>query len=227
MSFNKCWDRAQKAAGFKNQTALANFLKIRTASVTEAKNRDSFPSDWAVKIAQYYGLSTDWILTGEGPMRREGGVAEEAADYKKTAEIRNEYIYVPKYDVRASAGHGSVIHSELVVDHLAFKRDWVKSRLGADPRALALITAVGDSMEPTIQENDLLLVNTRVDQVKDGCIYCINIQGDLVVKRVQRMLDGVLVIKSDNPGYQAITVSGDQAASLEIVGRVVWYGRHI
>lgn len=160
-------------------------------------------------------------------MRREGGVAEEAADYKKTAEIRNEYIYVPKYDVRASAGHGSVIHSELVVDHLAFKRDWVKSRLGADPRALALITAVGDSMEPTIQENDLLLVNTRVDQVKDGCIYCINIQGDLVVKRVQRMLDGVLVIKSDNPGYQAITVSGDQAASLEIVGRVVWYGRHI
>jgi len=159
-------------------------------------------------------------------MRRHAGVAEHNSVYKKS-EYRENYIYVPKYDVQASAGHGTVIHSELIVDHLAFKLEWVKSRLGADPRALALITAVGDSMEPTIQENDLLLVNTKVDQVKDGCIYCINIQGDLMVKRIQRMLDGVLVIKSDNAAYQQFTVSGDQAAALEIVGRVVWYGRQI
>jgi len=69
MSFDECWERVRKGAGLKTQASLAEILGIRSASVTDAKNRDSFPADWGVRIAQRFGLSTDWILTGKAPMR--------------------------------------------------------------------------------------------------------------------------------------------------------------
>lgn len=226
MSFIECWNRVRQGAGFKNQTALASFLEIRTASVTDAKNRGSFPSDWAVKIAGSYGLSTDWILTGEGSMTRESGVAEASPAYNAT-KIREEYVYVPQYDVQASAGHGAIAENEMVVDHLAFKRDWVKNKLGADPKALVLITTVGDSMEPTIHEHDLLLLNTAQNEVREDGIYCIKNEFTLQIKRIQRLMGGELAVKSDNTAYQPFSVKPDQMGLLEVIGRVVWYGRQI
>lgn len=115
----------------------------------------------------------------------------------------------------------------MVVDHLAFKSEWVKTKLGADPETLVLITAVGDSMEPTIQENDLLLLNTAVNEVGADGIYCIKNEFTLQIKRIQRMTGPELVVKSDNPAYQPFKTSADQMGLLEVVGCVVWYGRQI
>ncbi len=227
MAFQACFDRVRIGTDIKSQKSLADFLGIQDSSVTGAKQRDSFPADWAVKIAGVYGLSTDWILTGEGSMTRESGVvAEPGLTYNRT-KIRDDYIYVPRYDVQASAGHGSICDQEDVVDHLAFKRDWVKNKLGVDGKALALITASGDSMEPTIQEDDLLLLDTSVNAVQDDGIYCIKNEFRLQIKRIQRMIGQELVVKSDNPAYQPFSVGPDQLEFLEVVGRVVWYGRQI
>lgn len=226
MGFESCWERIRRGCDLKTQTSLASFLGIRDASVTGAKQRDSFPADWAVKIAGEYGLSTDWILTGEGPITRESGVSEAGAVYNST-KTRDDYIYVPRYDVQASAGHGAINDQEDVVDHLAFKRDWVKNKLGVDGKDLALITAKGDSMEPTIEEDDLLLLNTAINEVQDDGIYCIKNEFRLQIKRIQRMIGKEIVVKSDNPAYQPFTVGPDQLECLEVVGRVVWYGRQI
>jgi len=226
MDFESCWERIRKSTDIKTQSSLAYSLGIRDASITGAKQRKTFPSDWAVKIALNYGLSMDWILTGEGPMRREGGVSEESPTYNGI-KSRDEYFYVPKYNIQASAGHGAIAENEMVVDHLAFKREWVKNKLGADPKDLVLITAVGDSMEPTIHEDDLLLLNTAVNEVRDDGIYCIKNEFTLQIKRIQRMMGRELVVKSDNPAYQKFTIGPDQLGLLEVVGRVVWFGRQI
>jgi len=226
VAFKDCWTRTKEATGMKTQTELADFLKIQTGPVSDAKRRKTFPLDWGFKIASFYNLSTDWIMTGEGSKARESGVAEAGTAYNST-KFRDDYIYVPRYDVQASAGHGAINENEAVVDHLAFRRDWVKNKLGVDAKALALITASGDSMEPTIQEDDLLLLNTAVNEVQDDGIYCIKNEFTLQIKRIQRMIGRELVIKSDNPAYQPFTVGPDQLGFLEVVGRVVWYGRQI
>lgn len=137
------------------------------------------------------------------------------------------YIQVPHYDVRASAGNGSVVHEENVVDHLVFKRDWVMRSMGLDPRRLALIDVRGDSMSPTINDGDLILLDTREGQQTTEGIYAINLAGGLLVKRLRLRLSGAVEVVSDNERYGTETINGDQLAQLHIVGRVVWQGRRI
>lgn len=139
----------------------------------------------------------------------------------------DDFVMVPRYDVRASAGHGAVVHSEQVVDHLAFREEWVRNALGVSQKDLALITVKGDSMEPTLSNEDLILVDMRSQSIGDNSIYVLRNDGQLLVKRVQRKLDGTLVIKSDNAAYDPEVVDSKHAAKLRVLGRVVWAGRRL
>jgi len=116
---------------------------------------------------------------------------------------------------------------EQVVDHLAFREEWVRTELGANPKNLVLISAIGDSMEPTLRAGDLLLIDRSDAGVKQDAIYAFATNGELRVKRMQLKIDGKVVVKSDNPQYEAETLTAEQAASLRVVGRVVWSGRRM
>lgn len=178
-----------------------------------------------VRIAEACGVSVDWLATGRLPVHP----LERLEPLQDTSPVvaagcMEGYVLVPRYDVRASAGGGSVVHSEQVVDHLAFKADWVRNRLGVNPAHLLLLEAVGDSMEPTISDGDLLLVSTYEPRIRDNAIYALNVSGDLMVKRVQKKLDGTLVVSSDNPRYSAEEVEARNSDLLRVIGQVLWHG---
>lgn len=137
------------------------------------------------------------------------------------------FILVPRYDVTGSMGNGHVIHSEQIVDHLAFRAEWVRTELGTSPSSLVLISAIGDSMEPTLRAHDLLLIDRSVLSVKQDAIYAFAVDGELRVKRIQRLFDGSLIIKSDNQEYTTETLTPTQAETINIIGRVVWSGRRM
>lgn len=138
---------------------------------------------------------------------------------------------IPVYDVRAAAGHGATLDDEQVVSRLAFRWDWL-SKEGLKPKGLAAITAAGDSMEPTVPDGSVLLVDTEDDYPRDG-IYVLRLDGGLVVKRLQRLQDGLVRIKSDNSAYDPVDVNVTQftepphTESFRIIGRVVWIGRRV
>lgn len=67
-TFEKIVARALEATGKRNQVELSEFLEIRPASISEAKRRGNFPSDWLIKIVQKKKISPLWISHGEGPM---------------------------------------------------------------------------------------------------------------------------------------------------------------
>lgn len=139
----------------------------------------------------------------------------------------NDFVLVPRYDVRGSAGHGSIVHSEQIVDCLAFRADWVRHTLGVTEKDLVLISVKGDSMEPTINNGDLILVNIREDRIEDDAIYVLQRDGALIVKRIQRKMDDSVIIKSDNPLYAQEELDSSKAESLRVLGRVVWFMRKI
>jgi phage repressor protein C with HTH and peptisase S24 domain len=163
-------------------------------------------------------------MKGELP-RPDPGVREPAVKYQVRAP--DGFVLVPRYDVTGSMGNGHMIHSEQIVDHLAFRAEWVRTELGTSPSSLVLISAVGDSMEPTLRAHDLLLIDRSVDSVKQDAIYAFAVDGELRVKRIQRLFDGCLVIKSDNPSYSTETLTAEQASSINIIGRIVWSGRRM
>lgn len=138
-----------------------------------------------------------------------------------------EYVRVPRYEVAASAGGGAFIESEQIVDYLTFRAEWVRNALGVALNQLALINVIGDSMEPSLSEGDVVLLDLSQAGVRDSSIYVIQLDGALLVKRIQRKLDGSMTVSSDNPRYTPETVTGEAMALLKIIGRVVWVGRRL
>jgi phage repressor protein C with HTH and peptisase S24 domain len=157
-----------------------------------------------------------------------GIVRDSAQALARLHSVANDdFVMVPRYDVHGSMGGGAIIHSEQVVDHLAFKADWVRQQLGARPADLVLISATGDSMEPTLGDGDLLLIDKSEHQFRDGAIYVLVVGDALLVKRIQHRLDQSIVIKSDNRAYESQALGPSEIESLQILGRVVWAGRRI
>lgn len=164
-----------------------------------------------VNLAKAAGVSVEWLATGKGQA------------VKAKPEFRpvppSEFVSMPLHTLRGAGGR--TLQSSQVVDYLNFKSDWLQRTLNADPKNLALIEAVGDSMSPTIDERDLVLADLRETRFKSDGIYVIRTGADLSIKRIQRQPDGMLVIRSDNPVYLPATVAPD---SISLVGRVIWMG---
>lgn len=134
------------------------------------------------------------------------------------------YVMVPRHDVRASAGAGSVIHDESIVDHLVFKRQWLTQSLGCAPEQVCVIQVRGDSMTPTINDADLLLLDMRIATQRAEGVYVIQLHGSLLVKRLRFKINGTVDVISDNQRYGTETLTSKEADQLTVLGRVVWHG---
>ena len=130
---------------------------------------------------------------------------------------------VPLYEVMVSAGPGVVVEGERIDAQLAFRKDWLR-RLGLQTRQLALVRADGDSMQPTINDGDALLIDTSKRHLTDGHIYVMRINDELRAKRLQRLVDGSVRVSSDNAIYTDEVIDASDLDQLHILGRVVWKG---
>lgn len=221
---NKLCDRiiyARKLKGFK-QKELANILMVSLPTMNHYESGKRAPnSELLSQIAKTLGCDPGWLLSGEGQAEKKKVHLNEPIP----SSGLNEFVLLPRYNIDSPAGGGSIIHSEQIVDHLAFKASWVSKELGADPKNLLLINSVGDSMEPTFRSGDLLLVDRNKARMKGDGIYLINFDDGLIVKRLEWMMDGTVVIRGDNTSVsreQKITVI--EMEKLHLLGRVVWVG---
>jgi len=81
-------------------------------------------------------------------------------------------------------------------------------------------------MTPTIQDGDLILLDTSKKELKEEGVYCFsNDDHHLMIKRLQSLLEGGILVRSDNDQYENLTLSKSQAESMAIIGKVVWVGR--
>ena len=143
-----------------------------------------------------------------------------------SAPTSADYVALPRYEVQAAAGVGLPVLSEEVVDWIHFEADWLRRTMGLDPRQLALIEAVGDSMAPTIEDGDLLMVDVSPPVLRGEGVYVLALSDDLnalMVKRIAMKPRGGLTITSDNGRYGGkYDIEPSEVETLRVVGRVVW-----
>ena len=119
------------------------------------------------RIAIVTGCSVDWLLTGKGPMLAGDAVAEHVHQYiarTSPAELR-EFVVVPMMQGRISAG-GGLVPDERVEMAVAFRREWIERK--GDVEKMSVIRVYGESMVPTLEPGDIVLVNHGVGAVGAG-----------------------------------------------------------
>ena len=170
-----------------------------------------------VVMARAANVTIEWLTTGEGNKH-----PPEA-----TEDVGVEFVLVPRYNVEASAGSGSLVGVESEIGKLAFRRDWLRQK-GLSDKDLVVIRVTGDSMSPTIRNGSLVLVDTHQEQVKEDGIYVVSWDGHLVAKRLQvDFAGGVYVISDYHEKYPERHLRAEEASSLYVIGRVVWAGGEV
>lgn len=175
-------------------------------------------ADFLVRLRERVGVDLNWLITGQA-----GAMQSPAAEFNLAV--------LPRYDVRASAGAGSLVVSEDVSEYFSVGRDWLRRNLppwAPTNATVGVLENGGDSMEPTIRDGDLLMVVQDVEwrTVERGGIFVFSLDDHrLLLKRLQVMTNGDLRIISDNPAYAAETIPFDRIEHrIRIHGQVFFAG---
>ncbi|MDF9909582.1 UNVERIFIED_ORG: phage repressor protein C with HTH and peptisase S24 domain [Pantoea brenneri] len=125
-------------------------------------------------------------------------------------------------DVSASAGDGSPSKDVVeVIRSIEYVPDQARVIFGNRPESsVKLINVRGDSMEGTIEPGDLIFVDVAVSCFDGDGIYVFDYNGDMFVKRLQKVKSELIVI-SDNPRYREWTISAEEMDMLHVAGRVM------
>lgn len=228
--------------GSLSQKEFATQLDIHLNSVGLYERGIRVPGmDLACRMCEQFQVSPDWLLTGRGPMRRDelapiavNGTSPSHASLPAVAQIHPimEYSDLPPpapgfcylriLDLNAAAGHGTFISIESVTDVLAIPEKWIRQELQCNPADLAVIKVRGDSMRPTIEPGQIIVLDHTDKEIPPDGVFVLRFRGGLMVKRLQMLDDGALEVTSDNHFYKPIIFkTSDVPDDFAIIGRVV------
>ncbi|WP_139305893.1 XRE family transcriptional regulator [Paracoccus sanguinis] len=193
--------------------ALAGKASVSKSAIEKWRKGGADPSlSNVLAIAAASGVDPAWLATGSAP---------PAA---VPAKAREDFPSVPRYDVALSAGHGAFIERAEQLDSIPFTAEFFARRLGRGPKGLAIVDARGDSMEPTISDRDLVMIDTTDTQLAPA-IWAFTLDDSVLVKRLQPMQAGAVQVASDNPAYAPFMIDRAESDGFHLIGRVVWVGR--
>lgn len=170
------------------------------------------------QVAKELEVELEYIL-GEGAMEQPRRKAADGDD--------ESYAAIQSLRVEASAGGGSVATAELTGEPYYFRKSWIRNTLHSRPEDLRIITIRGDSMEPTLHEGDVIMVDTSRKHPSPPGIFILFDGLGLVAKRIELITNSLppsVSILSDNQRYGAYTRA---LSEIQIIGRVVWFAREL
>jgi phage repressor protein C with HTH and peptisase S24 domain len=202
-----CAERGEDFAG------LSRFLGKNPAYIQQYIRRGTprrLKEDERRKLARYFGVSEAVF----------GGAVE-------TQPEAGGLVPVKRVLVRASAGPGAMADDERRHPYFAFDERWLRLLTGSTADDLSIIRVEGDSMSPTLNDGDDILVDRAgcSDALRDG-IHVLRVDDALLVKRLAiHPLGGRVTVQSDNPAYPDWPDCG--LDEVHCIGRVIWAGRRI
>jgi phage repressor protein C with HTH and peptisase S24 domain len=181
--------------------------------------RARIPFRQAAILARAANRSLDWLASGEGSPF----LGASTLPQLEHLDGDDDVTFIPLLDVVASAGPGIENPFPATIDHLPFPRRWL-AELGVPESAAYLLELGGDSMEPTIRDGSICLLDTRFQTPRVEGIYALIDGKDVRIKRIGRGWEGKIVLISDNERYDSETLAGPDAEALRIAGKIVWAG---
>ena len=146
-----------------------------------------------LEIANAYNWSYDWLING---------------DSKGEENFEEQSVSIPQYQYHE-------------VQNAFFNDDtlYVPKKLCYHIQKLCLHEMSGDSMQPTIWANEIILADYCNRFLGDG-IYLLKIWDVVQVKRIQQIGNEMFKITCDNQNYQNLDLTENEQSNLNIIAKV-------
>lgn len=207
-------DTLIQALHLRSDRQLALFLDVTAQSVSFARRNGKIPDSWFVQAAVKAGLSVDDLLFEHSP---------QAQKIAQRGEVEVPLYHVPLVAARLSAGVGSLENEGNVIDRLAFHEAWLQQK--GNPAHMVLMRVSGDSMEPCIHDDDLVLIDQGKKTPIAHKVFAVGIDDEIFIKQLDMLPGHRLVLRSFNKEYAPIEIDmrGDLADSVRILGKAIWW----
>lgn len=224
INFDEIFERIKLATSTRTQVELAEVLDIRQSSISDAKRRNSVPSDWYMKLFEQFGLNPDWLKKGTGPMylRTEQGYNPVDAptpvglceDVSKYSGPDAKNLVVSVYSTQASPEGGENAAPSL--GRLNIPQSF------ACP-GLYVVRIDASGMEPQIRKGAFVGIDTMQRHVASGELYAVRLPYEgLVLKRAYvDSQNSRLILRSEDASHPEVSLPLE-GHETHIVGRVAW-----
>jgi len=163
---------------------IAKEIGMSPAHYSNMKKKKKLPLE---NIANYCALkrvSISWLLYEQSS--------------QMLADSSGDVLKIPYLDqINGSAGGGAFNENEDFT-YLSLDSTYVKLLGIGSGDQIEAINLTGESMEPTLKEGSIVLIDKKKDQVTNGGIFALNVGGHLFIKRVSLNTSGGLDLISDN-----------------------------
>ena len=187
------------------QTALGAACGVKKTTQINYEKDLTSPTAAYLSAAKELGVDIWYVIEGEV------GKNEPCRGLEKDTSV-------PLYDLEAAAGHGSVLDQENVIRMCSID-EALLSQHGLRADQCAMLMVKGDSMEPTLQDGDTILID-RSQTTPDG-IFLIQMDDTLRVKRVQRAAGRAYILISDNTRYREELIPPTALDTIRLLGKCV------
>lgn len=162
-------------------------------------------------------LSPAWLRFAEMAFQ-EGGSARQ----QETAP-RDDLAYVRQVDIRYAMGDGSAIEDYPETTLVPFNQEFLRSLTRSPLEKLILATGHGDSMDPTVKEHDLVLIDAAEDRVGLGDnIWAFEYAGAGYLKRLRPVMqDGERMIEVNSDNKAVAPTFYARPSEIHIVGKLI------
>jgi phage repressor protein C with HTH and peptisase S24 domain len=184
---------------------VAEALGLNHLTFATMKSRNRLPYQELLDFCAKRKISINWLFYNQV-------IDSLVNETEKFAKVR--YFQ----DIYASAGGGAENYNTdsdyLYVDQSVLEKTGVACKV----EAIEAINVLGDSMEPTLHEGNVVLVDRTQQHWKRGGIFVVSTIGGLFIKRLQPKANGTVELISDNPAYPPERI---ESSDVRILGKVV------
>lgn len=177
---------------------------------------------YALNIERELGFSHIWLMTGDGdPRHAPMHAVKNMTPVHVASSDDPEFVKIPLVKLKLSAGITGFSTEPERRDGgtIGMRSNWVE-RNKLNPECLYAITVGGDSMEPSLHDGDIVVINVADKKLVDGVVYAFNYEGEAVVKRLARDA-GQWWLTSDNSDQRKYHRKVCAGAACLVIGRVV------
>lgn len=212
-TFQDRFEQARKEKGL-SLTDIAKKLDVSPQAVQQWTGKVTPKPERIGQLAAILGVTDSYLLFGTG----------EPHSYRSETDGG---LVIPLLDVYLSAGGGAYETSGAIVKMVEVDPRWAREvlRLG-HANTLGICPVTGDSMNPTLNQGDLVIVDSAIKSIVTEGVYAVQVDGMNLIKRFQKMPGNRFLMLSDNPIYKPIEITAE-TNGFNVMGRVVycWTGR--
>lgn len=217
-------DRLVTLRGLRSRKEFSELIGVKETTLRNYEQGTTLPtSDVLVSVCKKLQISPSWLLLGEND-KELPSEKEQQEPSRTPSTLEDDLVMIPMVKAVLSAGSGSLETNGDCEREYAFRRDFI-SRKG-HVKDMVLMRVHGDSMEPEICHNDVVLLDQSKRTILPGHIFAVGFEEAIYLKRID-VIPGKAILKSANPAYpqMELDIRGQLSEQFRVIGRVLWSGR--